>query len=83
MNIPTYILAVIIVLLGTSVHHKVSCLQADLTTCLAQNWVGCGLAVDTAVYTHYTSWSDIDTKQAFGTTCNSQFKGGWHSWQWK
>ncbi|CAF4912266.1 unnamed protein product, partial [Rotaria sp. Silwood2] len=37
----------------------------------------------TAIYNRYHSWSDIDTKQAFGTTCHSQFKGGFHRWQWK
>ena len=58
-------------------------LQANLAPCLAQNWVACGFAVGSAVFKHYGSWSDIDTKQAFGTTCNSQFKGGWHDWKWK
>ncbi|CAF1122631.1 unnamed protein product [Adineta steineri] len=51
--------------------------------CLALNYVVCGLTVGSAVYKQYASWSDVDTKQAFGTTCNSQFKGGFHDWEWK
>ncbi|CAF3551472.1 unnamed protein product [Adineta steineri] len=56
--------------------HRSSC-------CLALNYVVCGLTVGSAVYKQYASWSDVDTKQAFGTTCNSQFKGGIHDWEWK
>ena len=83
MNILTYILAVVVILLSASAHYRVDCLQANLAPCLAQNWLGCGVAVGSAVYKHYGSWSDVDTKQAFGTTCNSQFKGGFHRWQYK
>ena len=83
MNILTCILAVVALLLSISVHHKVNCLAADLAPCLAQDWIACGVSIGTSIYRRYTSWSDVDTKQAFGTTCNSQFKGGWHRWQWK
>ncbi|CAF2770903.1 unnamed protein product, partial [Rotaria sp. Silwood2] len=54
-----------------------------LTSCIAQQWIACGIAVGTAVYQKYNSWSDMDEKQAFGTTCKSQFKGGFHDWKWK
>ncbi|CAF1037772.1 unnamed protein product [Rotaria sordida] len=55
----------------------------NLAPCLAGQWVACGIAVGTDIYKKYTSWSDVDTKPAFGTMCNSQIKGGWHRWQWK
>ncbi|CAF1135742.1 unnamed protein product [Adineta steineri] len=83
MKISIYILLVVIVLLGITINHKVNSLDADLSSCLALNYVVCGLTVGSAVYKQYASWSDVDTKQAFGTTCNSQFKGGIHDWEWK
>ncbi|UJR17990.1 hypothetical protein I4U23_004891 [Adineta vaga] len=69
------------VVIGDEFQHV--CLGSGCYLAESQNWPACGIAVGTAVFKHYGSWSDVDTKQAFGTTCNTQFKGGFHRWQWK
>jgi Protein of unknown function (DUF3254) len=73
----------VFLLCSAAIYHQVECVDVDLGACLAGQWTACGIAVGTSVYKKYNSWSDIDTKQAFGTTCHSQFKGGFHRWQWK
>jgi hypothetical protein len=79
-----FVLVLLAVLLLTAGwYDRVDGLDADLASCLAAQWAACGISVGSAIYNKYHSWSDIDTKQAFGTTCQSQFKGGFHRWQWK
>ncbi|CAF1550261.1 unnamed protein product [Didymodactylos carnosus] len=55
---------------------------ALLAPCVAQNWIPCGLGIGKAVYQKYSSWSNIDTRAAFGTQCQTQFKGGFYRWKW-
>ncbi|CAF1388675.1 unnamed protein product [Rotaria magnacalcarata] len=72
-----------ILILSASFNFQTEGANVDLTPCLSANWTSCGISVGTFIYAKYNSWSNIDTKQAFGTTCHSQFKGGFHRWQWK
>ncbi|UJR24226.1 hypothetical protein I4U23_027193 [Adineta vaga] len=83
MNIITYILAVVFILFNANFYHKVNCLNVDLSACQAYNWNACGIAVGTAIYKHYESWNDTDTKQAFGTTCNLKMKGPPYPFFWR
>ncbi|CAF2500334.1 unnamed protein product [Rotaria sp. Silwood2] len=81
MKVFRFLLALL--LLSVIFHQQTNCQSVDLTPCTSGQWIACGIAVGTAVYNKYHSWSDVDTKQAFGTTCYSQFKGGFHRWEWK
>jgi hypothetical protein len=55
---------------------------ADLTPCLAQNWITCGFNVGSALYDYYNSWEDGKDRAAFGTVCKTQFRGSFYRWQW-
>ncbi|CAF3401074.1 unnamed protein product [Rotaria sp. Silwood2] len=67
-----------LLLLTVIFYESVNSQNINLTPCLTGDWTACGIAVGTAIYKKYNSWSDIDTKPAFGTICNSEFKGGWY-----
>ncbi|CAF1633913.1 unnamed protein product, partial [Didymodactylos carnosus] len=53
-----------------------------IAPCVVQNWLACGLNVGSAIYSQYGQWKDDETRQLFGTTCTSSFRGGFHSWKW-
>ncbi|CAF3643642.1 unnamed protein product [Rotaria sp. Silwood1] len=72
----------VILLLSVCFHDRIYAQTTDLTSCFAQQWTACGMAVGTGIYRKYSSWSDIDEKQAFGTTCKLQSKGGFYDWKW-
>ncbi|CAF0997125.1 unnamed protein product [Adineta steineri] len=71
-----------ILLLNAYFYGWIHAQNVDLTSCISQQWIACGISVGTAIYKKYNSWSDIDEKQAFGTTCKSQFKSGFYDWEW-
>ena len=59
----------------------------DISSCLAQNWIQCGLTIGT-LYFSLHRWNDytitdFDVGDAQKYTCNGQVKGGFYRWQWK
>jgi hypothetical protein len=59
----------------------------DISSCLAQNWIQCGLTIG-SLYFSLHRWNDytitdFDVGDAQKYTCNGQVKGGFYRWQWK
>ncbi|CAF3179457.1 unnamed protein product [Rotaria sp. Silwood2] len=79
MKVSYFILPIL--LLGICLHRQIYAENVDLKPCFAEDWIRCGIAVGKVIYGMYGSWSDIDEKQVFGTTCKSQFKGNIYRWQ--
>jgi len=60
--------------------------KLDLSSCLAKNWLQCGLTIGTS-YFRLHRWndftvSDLDLGDGQIYTCNARVKGGFYRWQW-
>ena len=54
----------------------------DLTPCLKQDWVSCGINFGKTYFSLH-KWNDITNVSFLGRPCVGSVKGGFHRWQWK
>ncbi len=59
----------------------------DLSSCLAQDWIQCGIRIG-QLYYRLQKWYDytitnFDVGEAQKYTCSGRVKGGFYRWQWR
>ena len=57
-------------------------IQIDLTSCIQQDWISCGIKLGSTYFSLH-KWNDYTAVKFLGNDCVGSIKGGFHRWQWK